>query len=124
VDNGDAVTVDGAQTLLHSVRHTLRVWLSAGGCWSIASSGGDGDSRMKVEFSKGGGARAVEVMDGAGSGRKVLTSSFCTATETTAYGRCGSRQRDVGEGLWLTLHKKELSPSCGQIIGRHIQRFM
>jgi hypothetical protein len=51
VEDGDVVTVDGAQALLHSVRHTLCVWLSAGGWWLMASSGGDIDDGMKVEFS-------------------------------------------------------------------------
>ena len=41
-----------------------------------------------VEVGKGGGATAAEVMDGTGSGRKDLTSSFHMATKTADNGQC------------------------------------
>ena len=50
-----------------------------------------------MEVGKGGGAMAEEVMDGTGSGRKDLTSSFHMATKTADNGQCNGGRRD-GQG--------------------------
>jgi len=59
---------------------------------------------INVEVGKGGGATAAEVMDGTGSRRKELTSSFhmATATKTANNGQCNGGQCN-GQGLVVIL---------------------